>query len=665
MDFDKKVYKISFYYAAISGNSNIVHCLKNNGGLDIDEVLLNKSTALFTLVKKNQYEAAKILCQCGADVNLGFHGRHLRPIHYSAERETHTEMLKLLLEYGANVNEYWGDPPYGHQPLFIALKHKLKENAKLLLEKGADISFKGRITKIGWIDCFCLAATNCPSLIPDFLNHGANPDTENDGSSVLMIAFENHAKRNDLIALIKAGARKGRNGKTAIQCCKSYNQLKSFRNAGISVQDIESNYKVSTLGLALHTWLSKNICAVGRSGLEKENEEKLELVTNDVAELISNGANPDLSTEEHDIPLITAIKNRLQGVFEMLIAAGANIHKLGKDGNSAVHMCCIESNWKFLEILIEGDTDLNKANANGDYPLELAIQEGKDSYVYSDFHTFNKTYIYVTKDNVLKGIIAKMLKKGANPNLTEIGKNSPLILAAVKGLDSIVEVLLHSGADVSHIGKNESTVFESFLNTGVMNINIFRELIAKGLPMNKPNSAGKYPLELLIDHECRVCTVFSQMLSNGADPNITSKGYSVLIMTIKLQIYDVCLALLDAGADIDMKDEDGFTAFDIFANKVHDDVVCFLSQWDFGLIDQNYRNISSHKDTRENRIIWFIQCLERLKELKVKTVGLPAHISCGLGGGDWTAYFQIIDNFAKANDIKFTLVRPSFLQKWI
>ncbi|CAC5419178.1 unnamed protein product [Mytilus coruscus] len=100
-------------------------------------------------------------------------------------------------------------------------------------------------------------------------------------------------------------------------------------------------------------------------------------------------------------------------------------------------------------------------------------------------------------------------------------------------------------------------------------------------------------------------------------------------------------------------------------DKVHDDVVYFLSQWDFGTVDQNYRNISSHKDTRENRIIWFIQCLERLKELKVKTVGLPAHISCGLGRRDWTAYFQIIDNFAKENDIKFTLVRPSFSQKWI
>ncbi|CAC5418310.1 MXD [Mytilus coruscus] len=72
-------------------------------------------------------------------------------------------------------------------------------------------------------------------------------------------------------------------------------------------------------------------------------------------------------------------------------------------------------------------------------------------------------------------------------------------------------------------------------------------------------------------------------------------------------------------------------------------------QWDFGTVDQNYRNISSHKDTRENRIIWFKQCLERLKELKVKTVGLPAHISCGLGGGDWTAYFQVTAVYIHTN----------------
>lgn len=219
-DYDKN----AFYYAAISGNCNIVQSLKYNGNLDINKIFPNKSTALFTIVTEKKYEAAKILCQCGADVNIGCQGRNLRPIHYLAEREDGTNMLILLLKYGANVNEHWGKPPNGHQPLFIALKHKCSENAKILIEKGANVSFKGRAYKTGWIDCFSLAAMNCPSLIQDFLKLGANPNVEHEGSSVLMIAFENSAKKEDLIALIKAGASKGKIGKTAIQCCESYSK---------------------------------------------------------------------------------------------------------------------------------------------------------------------------------------------------------------------------------------------------------------------------------------------------------------------------------------------------------------------------------------------------------------------------------------------------------
>lgn len=222
--YDKNDYRNSFYYAATSGNISSVQSLKDNGNLDIDEVLPNKSTALFTLVMENHYEAVKLLCQCGADVNLGMQGHNFRPIHYLAERKHRTEILKLLLKYGANVNENWENPPYGHHPLFLALLHKLSENAKILLENGSNISFKGRATHIGWIDCFCFAAMNCPSLIHYFLKRGANPNIEHEGNSVLMIAFDSYAEENDLIALIKAGASKGKDGKTAIQCCKTYSK---------------------------------------------------------------------------------------------------------------------------------------------------------------------------------------------------------------------------------------------------------------------------------------------------------------------------------------------------------------------------------------------------------------------------------------------------------
>lgn len=90
------------------------------------------------------------------------------------------------------------------------------------------------------------------------------------------------------------------------------------------------------------------------------------------------------------------------------------------------------------------------------------------------------------------------------------------------------------------------------------------------------------------------------------------------------------------------------------------DVVCFLSQWDFGTVERQYRKIPPYRDTRENRQKWFYQCLQQLKALHVKTVGIPYQIGCGLGGGDWTTYFEIIKHFAEESKIEFIILRPHF-----
>ncbi|CAC5406547.1 unnamed protein product [Mytilus coruscus] len=513
------------YYAAKSGNIETIKSLQNYCHYDINQILQDGSTALLMLVKENDCKGVEALCLCGANVNIGTINKRMydpgfKAIHLVSEGiKNGAEMIQILLKYGANVNE-----PF--------IRSKLTSNLFLWRSK--------------W----------------EFIKRGANLYETHKKQSVLMIALDSDAGSEAIEALAKAGAniKFGRDGKTVIQCCTRYDQLKSFRNAGISVQNIESIHKISTLGLALKTVISSFSGYVGCSDLGLlnglYNNEITELnanVTNEVVDLISNGANPDMLTEEYDIPLITAIKKRLKGVFKVLIDAGANTNKLGKDGNSAVHLCCIESNWKFLELLLEVDSDLNNSNAKGDFPLELAIHAGQDPNSYN-----NKT-------NVSKDLIKKMLDKGANPNLTPSGKNSPLILAIQKRLDSIVEVLLDTGADTSHIGENESTAFACSLDTGLNNY--IKALIENGLPLNQPNSTGQYPLELLI-YRCFDCSLFLLMLSNGANPNIvTAMGESILTMAVQSQLYDICIALIEAGADVNKKDVDGFTAFDIFARK--------------------------------------------------------------------------------------------------
>lgn len=95
---------------------------------------------------------------------------------------------------------------------------------------------------------------------------------------------------------------------------------------------------------------------------------------------------------------------------------------------------------------------------------------------------------------------------------------------------------------------------------------------------------------------------------------------------------------------------------------LNSDIVCFLSQWDFGKVNQDYRHIPPYKDTRDNRLHWFCQCLEQLSTLNISSAAIPHNIGCGLGGGDWTEYYNIISTFAKKSKIEFKIYIPSLTQ---
>ncbi|CAG2249494.1 unnamed protein product [Mytilus edulis] len=574
---EKKDYKNMFYYAAKSGNIETVKSLQNIGHFDINKIFLNGSTTLLVLVKENDSKGVETLCRCGADVNVGSismnrieHG--YKAIHVASEqyssRNRHdrdVEMIRILLKYNANVNEPYITSESIMQPLFMVLRRNDVRNASVLLEHGADISFQGKLQK--------------KQL--EFIKRGANLYETHQNCSVLMIAIYSNAGSEVIEALVKAGAdiKFGRNGKTVIQCCERYDQLKSFLTAGISVQDIESKHKVSTLGMAVATFTWDHFYYMTQS-LDLKNE---------IADLISKGANLDMAIEGHDTPIIKAIKMNLLDVFEMLIAAGANIDKPGKDGNTAVHVSCIESNWKFLEILIESGADLNKANTRGDYPLELALSKSSSD----------------KEGNVSKeDVITKMLDKGANPNSTARCKNSPLILAIKKRLDSIVEILLHKGADISHIGEHESTAFDICLRSALIDagadvnkkdvdkftafdiftehfemimkceqrqerrehfemimkceqrqerresaVALFKAFILAGIDVNQHNLFGTYPLFLAISLGMEELVTF--MLENDADVNIVNgAGETSLTKVISHGFDNIVQLLLRFGANV-------------------------------------------------------------------------------------------------------------------
>jgi ankyrin repeat protein len=84
-----------------------------------------------------QEEAAKILLERGADVNLVARhtSLHVAPLHSAAAGGFHPEIVKLLLEHGADPNAAQDG---GFTPLHSAAQNDHREVVEALLEAGAD-----------------------------------------------------------------------------------------------------------------------------------------------------------------------------------------------------------------------------------------------------------------------------------------------------------------------------------------------------------------------------------------------------------------------------------------------------------------------------------------------------------------------------------------------
>ena len=90
-------------------------------------------------------------------------------------------------------------------------------------------------------------------------------------------------------------------------------------------------------------------------------------------------------------------------------------------------------------------------------------------------------------------------------------------------------------------------------------------------------------------------------------------------------------------------------------------IACLYSQYKMGRhdstyylnctkVDEHYRHMSLYKDTYPHRLDYFNCCLNKLvKKLvympSIDTIVLPKFIGCGMAGGEWYDYEEIISRF--------------------
>lgn len=65
--------------------------------------------------------------------------------------------------------------------------------------------------------------------------------------------------------------------------------------------------------------------------------------------------------------------------------------------------------------------------------------------------------------------------------------------------------------------------------------------------------------------------------------------------------------------------------------------------------DDDEEKRRKHPDSIEDRCKWFSSCLEKVAGLSPQSVAIPYKIGCGMAGGDWKRYENIINMWACAH----------------
>ena len=399
-----------------------------------------------------------------------------------------------------------------------------------------------------------------------------------DGKSVLVWAMEQ--KNEEIIEKLKAMGAKyeilsakqrdelGRNLYNAIYNNKGIEEITNLIYAGANVE---------------YRYDSTDILMLASSKGREDVVEKLLPFIKDINDWDCNGRTA----------LFDAVASGNVEVVKILIDAGANISHKTNEGASIIGEA---TKREMIELLIENGADINGVDRYGYSLLKRAIDKKDEEFIKYliekkvkidsfDYNGYSLVYHAIIKD--MPSVALELIDKlgDINASYTRDG-NSALMIAASYGDVSLVRELINRGADVNFKNERGETALMEAGETG--NIDIIRLLIDSGANVNEKSKQNFTALHKALSY--RKIEAVDFLLANGAkyernederldylklavcygDENTVR---SILAFEKDKQViqnaleYAVCknikkgvvTALVENGADINAKNEDGLT----------------------------------------------------------------------------------------------------------
>ncbi|XP_055928094.1 ankyrin-3-like [Argiope bruennichi] len=175
-------------------------------------------------------------------------------------------------------------------------------------------------------------------------------------------------------------------------------------------------------------------------------------------------------------------------IVEKLIKAGANVNARNNCKQTPLHLAVLRHNWRVIDTLIAHNADINAKELKGNTALHFAIdllwskrkQDQQESRSW---------------------IVRKLLLCGADPNVPNTSRETPLMLAVRYGDLEIVKELLACGANVHLRNQYSETCLHLVSWSPQPDIFILQELVKHGACVSCCDDIGRTPLDVLLESD--------------------------------------------------------------------------------------------------------------------------------------------------------------------